>query len=245
MVHLVGERRSGRHVHHEGGSLVFVPRRQRQQFRTPLPRRDLALLATQLRQGRGDLVEDRPGEDVIPFEGQVDVFVEEVFSGLRRRSADPAPSGRFRQGPARRRRNGRSTMATWCPVACAAATSRTMALMRESARNRSTSRSRASSNRCLASAPAAGLHQAAGHAELEFREAVVDFLRRLVLPGRLLPAIAGFQPRRPPGRSTPISPIPRRRDPGGAARPAADSLAGSRPRCKGRPPHAHGGRRRK
>ena len=45
MVELIGERRPGRHVHHDGGSLVFVAGRQRQQFRTALPRGNFALLA--------------------------------------------------------------------------------------------------------------------------------------------------------------------------------------------------------
>ena len=45
VVELIGERSSGRHLHHRGGQLVLVPRSQRQQFRAALPRRDCALLA--------------------------------------------------------------------------------------------------------------------------------------------------------------------------------------------------------
>ena len=143
VVELIGEWSSGRHIHHRRRPTGIRPTESAPAIPRIAAATGLALLgqAGQLRQGRADLVENGPGEQVVSVEGQVDVLIEQFLA----RNANRGPD-RFRPGPARRRPSGRRR-----PLARRPPRGST-ALMRESARNRRTSRSRANSNRSRASA---------------------------------------------------------------------------------------------
>ena len=139
------------------------------------------MLAGQLRQGRGNLLQNRPGKEVVALDGEVDVFVEEIIARHPRRSRVAFAQGALGVGKTDvRRLVCGSHLADNCidPRVGAKPQHVQVAGQLEAGLGFNT---------------AADPQQAARHAELKFRVVPVDRLRRLVLPDCILPVPVGFQ----------------------------------------------------
>ena len=135
MIQLIGEGRPGGHLRHDLGNLVFIPGSQRQPFRALIPREDGSCLRERPTGARPPRPPPKkPAQQVVAVESEMNVLVEQA---LARNAADRQIA----------LANDCSASTKRTPAApCSAATSRMIALIRESARNRNASKSRAETN---------------------------------------------------------------------------------------------------